>query len=164
MQTQINYNMVSSQTAHPFYSLTFTVKTSLSQLGQYVRNIAGELYKEAVRNELEITGAIYWIYEGMDGNPETMFQLTIALPVSKPVESIALGKFSIKKQDVFTYVSTVHFGEWNTLSASYVRVIGEINEAGFTMTRVYREQYMAMDFDNPEANVTVIQVGVVGKD
>lgn len=152
------------QTALPFYSLVFTSETSLAQLGQYVRGIARELYTEAVKNELEITGAIYWIYEGMDGNPETVFHLTIALPVSKPVEAIASEKFSIQMQDAFTYVSTVHFGEWNTLSASYVKVIGEINEAGFTMTRVYREQYIAMDFDNPEANVTIIQVGVVEKD
>lgn len=156
--------MVSPQTALPFYSLTFTVQTSLSQLGQYVRNIAGELYKEAVQNELEITGAIYWIYEGMDGNPETVFDLTIALPVSKPLKGVSPEKFSIKLQDSYTYVSIVHFGEWSTLSASYVKIIGEITGAGITMTRVYREQYIAMDFDNPEANVTIIQVGVVEKD
>jgi effector-binding domain-containing protein len=156
--------MLSPQTALPFYSLTFTVQTSLSQLGQYVRNVASELYKEAVQNELEITGAIYWIYEGMDGNPETVFDLTIALPISKPEKAITSEKFSIKMLQSFTYVSTFHFGEWNRLSASYVKIIGEITGAGLTMTSVYREQYIAMDFDNPEANVTIIQVGVVEKD
>jgi effector-binding domain-containing protein len=146
------------KTFNPITILYFTKQVKLSALNELVRFKAKELYKDAALHDIEITGPIYWIYYGMDGNPETVFTLEIALPVTEPENY--QGNFQVKKLGQFNCLSTSSPGSWNKLPVAYGNLFGEINEKGYTPTGECREIYLYMDFLHPENNLTEIQVGL----
>ena len=142
----------------PLTVLYFTQKTTLSGLGPFVRTIARQLYQEACRADLEVTGPIYWIYYGMDGQADTEFTLEIALPVTHP-EAYA-GEFQTKKIPSFRCVSGLHTGAWEKMPETYGQLIGELMAHRCTMSGICREVYVQMDFTTPENNVTEVQIGI----
>ena len=145
---------------HPMQVLCFETKTKLSEIGEFVRVVAHKMYQTAVQNDLEITGPIYWVYEGMDGNPETVFTLTIALPVSFKDKNLTDSDYKLKSFLPFQCVSEQHMGDWSKLGETYGSVIPTILSGGLTMSGENREIYLNMDFQNPEANITEIQIGI----
>lgn len=144
---------------NPMKTLTFSAETSLNEMGQFVRVKAMELHKEAIENGMEITGPVYWIYTGADGNPQTRFQLDICVPVfcNKPYN----GKFQLKVSPEFKYVSTVHSGSWFDIGPVYHHLFSRIFSDNHNPNGITREVYVNMDFENPENNITEIQVGVI---
>jgi len=146
---------------HPMHVFCFETETTMQEILQYVRVVAHQIYKEAINYSLEITGPVYWIYEGADGQPDTTFKLTIALPVSytefEPLDS----DFQLKTLDLFDCVSQQHLGDWNNLGETYGQIIGEIQSDKFIMSGQNREIYLNMDFENPERNITEVQIGIV---
>jgi effector-binding domain-containing protein len=144
----------------PMQVLCFETLTTLHDMGQYVRVVAYKMYQAAVQNELEITGPVYWIYEGMNGNPETVFSLTIALPIAFKNIKLDHSEFKLKKLETFHCASEQHLGEWNKLGETYDYLIPEIISRDLTMNGQNREIYLNMDFQNPEANITEIQIGI----
>lgn len=136
----------------------FSTEATLMELGMYVRVKAHETYIEAVKNNLEITGPIYWIYSGMDGNPETKFKLDIGVPVQnvKPTFDGIKCK-TIEKMELAT---SIHEGAWDKFPQSYSSLVGEIIKSGRTPNGIAREVYINIDFENPENNITEIQLGV----
>ena len=66
------------RTIQPMQVFCFETETSLRDISQYIRVVARQLYADAIKHELEITGPVYWIYNGADGQPDTKFKLTIA--------------------------------------------------------------------------------------
>lgn len=145
---------------HPMQVLCFETKTTLSEIGEYVRVVAHKMYQTAVRNDLEITGPVYWVYEGMDGNPETIFSLTIALPISFREKHLENSDFKLKSLRAFQCVSAQHLGDWNKLGETYGSLIPTIVSGGQNMSGENREIYLNMDFQNPQANITEIQIGI----
>ncbi len=145
---------------HPMQVLCFETKTKLSEIGEFVRVVAHKMYKTAVQNDLEITGPVYWVYEGMDGNPETVFSLTIALPISFKEKHLENSDFKLKSLRAFQCVSEQHIGNWNKLGETYGSLIPTIISDGLNMSGENREIYLNMDFQNPEANITEIQIGI----
>lgn len=148
------------RTIHPIHVLFFETKTSLKELSQHVRYVARKIYQDALRNDLEVTGPVYWIYEGADGNPETVFSLTIALPVS-PSEKILESEFQTKYLDSFNCVTEQLFGDWNGLGKVYGSLISDIFSQNKTLSGQNREVYINMDFENPERNITEVQIGIL---
>ena len=145
---------------HPMQALCFETQTKLSEIGEYVRVVAYKMYQSAVRNDLEITGPIYWIYEGMDGNPETIFSLTIALPITFKETELKNTDFKLKTLQSFKCAATQHPGDWEKLAESYGTLIPKILSNNLKMSGENREIYLNMDFQNPEANITEIQIGI----
>ncbi len=147
---------IKSQNA--FTALTFSVQTNFAGIFQYVRVKAAELYKDAVVNNLEITGPVYWIYTGMDGHADTVFTLDIALPVTAPASYH--GKFDVKTIPALKSLATTHTGSWERLPETYHNLFMETGKQNLTPNGVCREVYLHMDFNNPENNLTEVQVGV----
>jgi len=145
---------------HPMQVLCFETKAKLSDLGEYVRVVAHNMYQAAVKNDLEITGPVYWIYDGMDGNPETVFNLTIALPITFKEKDLSSSGFKLKSLRAFPCVSGLHPGDWNKLGETYGSLVPTLLSGGLTMSGENREIYLNMDFQNPEANITEIQIGI----
>lgn len=145
---------------HPMQVLCFETKTKLSEIGEYVRIVAHKMYQAAVQNDLEITGPVYWVYEGMDGNPETIFSLTIALPISFKEKELINSEFRLKSLRAFQCGTAQHVGDWGKLGETYGSLIPKILSSGLTMSGENREIYLNMDFQNPEANITEIQIGI----
>ncbi|GLU51033.1 GyrI-like domain-containing protein [Dyadobacter frigoris] len=145
---------------HPMQVLCFETKTKLSEIGEYVRVVAHKMYQAAVQNDLEITGPVYWIYDGMDGNPETVFSLTIALPITFKEKELNNSDFKLKSLRSFQCATTQHLGDWGKLGETYGTLIPKILSSGLTMSGENREIYLNIDFQNTEANITEIQIGI----
>lgn len=142
----------------PMNVLCFTEETNLVEMTKYIRVKANELYRSAIENHLEITGPVYWIYHGMDGQPETRFMLEICIPVFNSVSYS--GAFGLKSLPAFKCASDSHSGSWTGMPQTYQVLIGDLLSKGHSMTGVTREAYINMDFKNDENNITEIQIGI----
>ena len=149
------------KTIHPMHVFCFETETTLREILQYVRVIAQRLYKDAIKYELEITGPVYWIYEGADGQLDTAFSLTIALPVSASEAEISGSAFKLKTLDSFRCISHMHEGAWENLGQTYGQLFSEIQVKEPATSGQNREIYLNMDFENPAANITEVQIGLI---
>jgi len=142
----------------PMHLLCFQTQTSLSGLSSFVGTVLQELYREAYRLDLFVTGPNYWIYHGMDGNPDTLFTLEIALPVAE-----AKGQptgYYFKQTTPFRCVSTLHTDAWEKMPGTYQKLMTYINANNLIMNGECREMYINIDFTTPENNITEVQVGL----
>lgn len=145
------------KTQNSFSALCFSAQTNMSGIFKYVRVKARELYKDAADNNLEVTGPVYWIYTGMDGHPDTIFTLDIVLPVTKPREY--KGNFKLTATASIKCFSAFHLGNWEKLPVTYGQLFMETAKKNYSPSGVCREVYIHMDFENPDNNITEVQVG-----
>lgn len=144
----------------PLNLLFFRTKTRVNELGSFVGTVARELYRDAVINDLEITGPVHWNYFGFNGDEQSEFVLEIALPVADIPRSY-VGKFRVKRTDGFRCITLRHEGSWYDLPKSYARLMQHIAGARFLPSDENRELYINIDFLHPEANITEIQMGII---
>jgi effector-binding domain-containing protein len=142
----------------PINFLFFRTETTVQDLGNFL-TVAQELFKTAVEYNLMITGAVHWHYFDFTGNEHKPFTLEIALPVSDFPEEYD-GKFHLKRTEPFKCVSTVHEGGWQQIPSTYGKLVEFITNEKLTPLAVNREIYVNVDFKNPEANTTEIQMGI----
>jgi len=143
---------------HPAMTMLYsTHRTTINQLNQYVGTVVKELYAEAVLNGVLVSGPAYWMYYGMDGQPETVFTLEIAVPIQG---KITASKFATKELPAFKAASHVHENGWTKMPATYAQIMQFIAMNNLRMTGEFREIYWNIDFENPENNLTEVQIGV----
>ncbi|HEY0273841.1 MAG TPA: GyrI-like domain-containing protein, partial [Chitinophaga sp.] len=99
-----------------------------------------------------------WHYHGFDGHPATKFELWIGLPVATPLE--AAGPYQVVTTPAFACVSALHKGSWDTLGNTYEQLLAGIRMGGLQTGGEAREHYIHCDFEHPEHNLTLVQVGV----
>ncbi len=58
-------------------------ETTLKDIWNYVGDTPSKIIAEIEECQLEICDPQIWLYEGTDGQAETIFKLTIAIPVKK---------------------------------------------------------------------------------
>ncbi|MBX9783642.1 MAG: GyrI-like domain-containing protein [Chitinophagaceae bacterium] len=133
-------------------------RTTIPQLEQFVAVVAKELYAEAAQQNLLVSGPQYWIYHGMDGNPQTEFTLEIAIPVQGKSNS---SKFKTKELAFFKSINYLHEGAWEKMPDSYGVILKHIDENKIPMSDECREVYLNVDFEHPENNRVEIQMGIV---
>jgi effector-binding domain-containing protein len=131
---------------------------TLFDLADYVRVKAKELYYAAVENGLEVTGSVYWVYYGMDGKLDTRFRLEIGVPVNDCLSK--LSRFEYKKLESSRFITHRHYGDWSLLPETYGLIFSELKNKNQVTKSVCREQYVHIDFQNPENNITEVQVEV----
>lgn len=146
------------KTHPPIKVLYSSHQTTLNGLGQFIGNVMKDLHREAVKQDLLVSGPCYWIYYGADGRPDTVFTLEIALPIQG---RYAGNAFATKELSSFKAVSHMHEKDWTKLSDSYGSIIQFILKNNIGMTSECREIYWNIDFEHPENNLTEIQVGVM---
>lgn len=146
------------KTQEPVRVLFTTVKTSLKNLHQDVGQTPEKLYEAAAKANLIPAGGQYWRYLDANENPDTIFALDMALPIHGEGQPETFG---IKEYPAFKYVSTVHLGTWDTMGATYGKIIGELKMSGLNMTNECREVYHVVDDAHPENNSTEIQIGIL---
>lgn len=134
-----------------------THQTTLGQLGQYVGTVVKDLYAEAVANDILVSGPAYWIYRGMDGDPDTVFTLEIALPIQGAIRE---SRFATKELPAFKAACHTHEKAWTKIPATYAQLMQYIQLNKYKITGEFREIYWNMDFEHPENNLTEVQVGV----
>lgn len=141
----------------PISFLFFRTETTLGELANFV-HVANELYAEALAHKLSVTGPVHWHYFGFT-DASKPFTLEIALPVSEVLPEYD-GKFHFKRTENFNCVTLIHEGDWLQMMGSYDTLMRYATEHKLTPAGVSREIYVNVDFVNPDANVTEIQLGV----
>ena len=134
-----------------------TVETTLKDIWNYVGTTPAQLMEEAAKLDLEVTGPQVWNYIGGDGNPDTRFQLEICIPVK---EDTLNDPSRLKALKPFKCAVTTHKGKWDEFKNVYEKLIGEIYQSGNTLGDTCREIYINCDFENPENNITEVQIGI----
>jgi effector-binding domain-containing protein len=142
----------------PINFLFYRVETTINQLASYLK-VGQELFEEAVRHNINITGPIHWHYFGVAEDPQKSFRLEISLPVGDVLDEYD-GRFHFKRTQLFKAVSIIHDGSWETMSTSYARLMDRIQKEHLKSIASNREIYLNVDFKNPEANLTEIQIGI----
>jgi len=142
----------------PINFLFFRTEATINDLEKYVA-VARDLFKEAVQQDLTITGPVHWHYFGFNGDETKPFTLEIALPVSGFPQEYD-GRFHFKRTEPFKCVSMIHEGNWYEIPKSYGMLMQFIAEHKLIPNAMNREVYVNADFIDPDANVTEIQLGV----
>ena len=132
-------------------------KTTLKEIWKYVKDTPQEMYDNLEKYGLAPAGPQIWCYYGSDGNPETTFVLEIAIPVQKLKE---IDGMQFKELESLKCASLIHKGPWENLKQSYEELIEEIYKSGKSMGKICREIYINCDFENPENNITEIQIEI----
>lgn len=154
--TATEYKPVIKQ-VQPITFLFFRTETTLAELANFF-HVANELYAEASAYKLTVTGPIHWHYFGFT-DPTKPFTLEIALPVNTGLPEYD-GQFHFKRTENFKCISIVHEGNWLEMTGSYEKLMAYATANMLTPAGVNREIYMNVDFVNPQANVTEIQLGI----
>ena len=142
---------------HPPVTVLYSAhQVTIKQLGDFGPLIK-ELYAEAAKNDAFVSGPLYYIYHGADGNPDTIFTLEVAIPVQG---NISTSKFAVKHLTPFKAITYRHEGPWEQLPGSYIQIMKYVDENKIPLNEECRELYFNMDFENPENNITEVQVGV----
>ena len=142
----------------PISFLFFRTETTLGELGNFF-HVANELYTEALKYKLNVTGPIHWHYFGFMGDATRPFTLEISLPVSEILADYD-GPYHFKRTESFACISLIHEGNWLAMTGSYQKIMEYAVSNGLTPSGVNRELYVNVDFVNAEANVTEIQFGI----
>lgn len=145
------------KTSQPINVLFKSVKATLKGLKECVGDTPDKFYEVAAKSGLTPSGAQCWRYLDADGQPDTVFTMEMGLPVNgsgTPVE------FEIKEYPAFKYVSTIHYGAWDTIGQTYGKLIGELKMKGLDMSNECREVYLVVDEANPQNMQTEVQVGI----
>src|SRR5690606_10808504 len=99
-------------------------------------------------------------YMGFMGEPGKKFTLEIALPVAE-IRNDYDGKFHFKRSETFKCVSLLHQGAWLEMTGSYEQVMKYCKQQQLVPSGINRDVYINVDFENPDANTTEIQLGVL---
>jgi effector-binding domain-containing protein len=142
----------------PINFLYFRTEARVDQLSNFIP-VTMELFREAVNYNLHVTGPIHWHYFGFSGDASTSFTLEISLPVSDVIAGYD-GSFHFKRTGSFRCVTLTHEGGWDSLPVSYKKIMKFIEGKHLEPIEVTREIYLNADFQDRDANVTVIQMGV----
>lgn len=142
----------------PINFLYHRVETTVNELAAFIP-MAKEIYREAVQTDLHITGPMHWHYLGFSG-VDTPFTLEISLPVSHVLSDYD-GKFHFKRTQPFKCVSMIHEGDWLEMPRTYDLLMQFIADHQMKTVSVSREIYLNSDFQNSEANITEVQIGIL---
>lgn len=143
----------------PINFLFFRTETKLSELEKFLP-VANDLFQEAFENKLRITGPIQWHYFGFSLEADNTFTLEIALPVADILVEYD-GRFHFKRTEHFKCVSLMHEGSWQELPTSYGSLMQFITKKQLKLAGMNREIYSNVDFVNPDANITEVQIGIL---
>jgi effector-binding domain-containing protein len=142
----------------PINFLFFRTETKVSELSQFLP-VGQQLFAEALKNKLFISGPVHWHYYGFNGDQSQPFTLEISIPVSDVVDEYD-GPFHFKRTDSFRCVSMVHEGSWFEAPVSYNKLMEFIKQQNLQTIAANREIYVNVDFNDPSANTTEIQIGI----
>ena len=145
------------KTQQPVRVMYGNVTATLNTLKTDVGNVPEDLYTEAGKAGLQPAGPQHWVYIGADENRDTQFSLDMGLPVQGDGTS---DKYQVKELPALKCATTIHEGSWDNFAATYEKLIGEVMAKGLKMTNECREVYLNVDMENPEKNITEVQVGI----
>lgn len=149
--------MVSNSVSFISTHLRTTLESITSDVGVLTQTFADELISAGIVP----TGPMMFLYDGVDGNPKTKFDLRIALPVSQADAARYDGKHNVDRLQPFTFIETVLYGDIAQLGPkAYEPLMIKMQKAGLQPTGFVREVYQNFVDLSSEDNETRVQIGV----
>jgi len=148
---------IKTQPALHFLYVRF--ETTVSQMMEKAGPLVPQLLQELLDNQLQLAGPVYWNYFGFNGDETQIFTLEVALPVTQPKQNYG-GKFNLRRCEPFRCVEATHEGPWNQIPGTYAKIMAFVGQHQLMPTFENREMYVNADFDFPEANTTIIRMGI----
>ncbi|MBX2824893.1 MAG: hypothetical protein KTR33_09210 [Gammaproteobacteria bacterium] len=149
-------------TSSPVSVVSTCLTATLENVSQRVGDLPMQLYDDLEQQRLEPKGPMVFVYRGVDGNPNTEFELEITLPVdAEAARDNYQGKFEIKRVEAFRHVETEYAGPVSAMSKEgYEPLFTDLSRSGLAPDGQCREVYD--NWVNPESdeNRIRIQVGV----
>lgn len=144
----------------PIHFLYYREEITITKLHSILeREIASKLQKDATTNNLLITGPVCWTYLGFTGDENKPFMLEVGVPVNKIPEQYS-GEFGFKTAKGFKCISAMHMGDWMQLPQTYGKLMQEMDKQNLIGTGENRELYLNANFELPDANITLVQIGI----
>ncbi len=155
--TKSTLMQIKTQPALNFLCVRFetTVATMMEKAAPYVP----QLLQEILDQKLRLCGPVYWNYFGFEGDESKPFDLEVAIPVNA-VTGDYHGRFSYRRSEPFRCVEAVHEGTWASIPETYGKLFAFIGQNRLIPTGENRECYINADFEFPEANQTIIRIGI----
>jgi len=149
------------QTSNGVSLITLPLRSTLNRVKADVDLLPEKLFAELGRVNIQPTGPMMFVYDGISANPDAEFDLNISLPVSVQDGQNYSGDHPVIRLAPFHFVETVRFGDINKIDVdAYEPLIDEITRAGLTMTGFVREVYQNYVDMTSEDNETRVQIGV----
>lgn len=145
------------KTIKPITFLFHRVETTVADLINQIP-VGQKLYQEAVEKKLHIAGPVHWHYFDFEDEHKP-FTLEVSLPVASAIADYD-GQFHFKRTEEFTCACVTHEGRWDEIPKSYDRLMQFLTSNGKAPNTTAREIYVNADFNDQEANVTEIQLGI----
>jgi effector-binding domain-containing protein len=139
--------------------LGFTTTATLATMQAY-NNVPEQLYEQATRLGLTVSGSIQYIYEGATDDATKEFGLIIALPVREVEPGTLAEGLAFQTLPPFRGTSYTYTGSWETFMEVYDALFPAFTEQGHTYSGQVREVYTVVDFEQPDRCVTQILIGV----
>lgn len=142
----------------PITIFYYETESTIPGLESKAQEFIPQMMQKAEELKLNINGPMLFLYYGMDGKPETIFRVKMAVPVVEAKED--QGDFKFITTEPFRCAMGMHKGSWNEFEAPYTKLITEIMQGGHQMNQEVREIYHTIkEPDSPE-NLTEIQIGI----
>lgn len=141
--------------------IAIKLQATLDTINQDVDGLPESLFADLQEAEIQPTGPMMFIYEGLTGDPAATIDLRIALPVSVENAARYKSKNTTFRLEPFHFVETVLYGDLAQLGPkAYEPLSAQIQQAGLNATGFAREVYQNfVDMQNRD-NETRIQIGV----
>lgn len=148
-------------TSNSVSAIAIKLRSSLNTIYQDVDTLPEALFEDLHKAGIQPTGPLMFIYDGMTGDPQEKFDLRIALPVSVEDAGGYKGSNLTFRLEPFHFVEQVLHGDLADLGKkAYEPLLGQIQQAGLTMTGFCREVYQNYVDMQSDDNETRVQVGV----
>lgn len=142
-----------------FRALCFVTQATLPQV-PHLGYVPQQLYADATRLGLTITGPIQYLYEGVSGDETAEFRLTIALPIQEPEPGTLSDGFAFATIPAFRAVTFTYTGAWDTFMPLYDALFQAFYAQGYAYSGNVRERYTLVDLEQPERCVTEFLIGI----
>jgi len=139
--------------------VSLTVKATLKTIMDDIGNLPDEIMQDCQQQEIEIMGPFIFEYRGADGNPETQFDLEMALPVKEGLNY--QGKYKYKTLAPIECVEQRFTGPLSQLEEKgYGPLMNAMQEQGFAIKDTCREVYTKwVEPESPE-NIIELQMAI----
>ena len=119
------------------------LEASIKELEHIYQTISPKMLEDINKTGLELSSPPFWQYTGLDGNPDTRFQLEMSFPV-KEIKDYQ-GEFRFKKTEKFRCAMLMHYGPYDNLMETYEELFSQMKESGLTPSGGCREVYHQID-------------------
>lgn len=141
--------------------LFIKLRATLATINKDVDGLPEKLFAEFGSAGIVPTGPMMFVYNGVNGDPHTEFDLRIALPLSGTDSDRYTGELKKDRLEPFDFVETVLYGDIADLGPkAYEPLMEKMGAASLIPIGYVREIYQNfVDMDSPD-NETRVQVAV----